>query len=135
MLETGPDAGTLQDLQDLQEKTQETQGWLVSLLQSGALRSSERVEAGNILAQIGDPRFRADAFYLPDEPLLGFVEIPEGSFMMGEGKQRHEVSLPTFYLGRYHVTVAQFRAFVEETGVDPGTPDTLRGRLIIPSCG
>ncbi len=80
-----------------QEKTRETQGWLVTLLQSGALSSSERVEAGNILAKIGDPRFRSDAFYLPDEPLLGFVEIPQGSLMMGEGAQRHEVTLPTFY--------------------------------------
>ena len=127
LFEPGPDAGTLQDLQDLQEKTQETQARLVALLHSGALSSSERVEAGNILAKIGDPRFRADAFYLPDEPLLGFVEIPEGSFMMGEGAQRHEVTLPTFYIGRYHVTVAQFRTFTEETGVEPGTPDTLRG--------
>ena len=119
LLESGPDVGTL---------LRETQGWLVALLRSGALSSSERVEAGNILAEIGDPRFRADAFYLPDEPLLGFVEIPAGSFMMGEGQQRHEVTLPTFYIGRYHVTVAQFRAFVEESGVEPGTPDTLRGR-------
>ena len=47
--------------------------------------------------------------------------------MMGEGAQRHEVTLPTFYIGRYHVTVAQFRAFTEETGVEPGTLDTLRG--------
>ena len=49
----------------------------------------------------------------PNEPLLGFVEIPEGSFTMGEGEPRHEVSLPTFYIGRYHVTVAQFVSIEE----------------------
>ena len=119
MLEDRVDAGS-----GLKEKAQ---GRLVALLQSGALSSIERVEAGNLLAKIGDPRFRADAFHLPDEPLLGFVEIAAGSFMMGEGEQRHEVNLPTFHIGRYHVTVAQFRAFVEETGVEPGTADTLRG--------
>ena len=42
--------------------------------------------------------------------------------MMGEGEPRHEVTLPTFYIGRYHVTVAQFRAFVEDTGSTLGRP-------------
>ena len=27
--------------------------------------------------------FRSDLWYLPDEPLLGFVEIPAGVFTMG----------------------------------------------------
>jgi formylglycine-generating enzyme required for sulfatase activity len=117
-LETGSDAGAL---------LQETQRWLVALLQSGALSSRERVEAGNILTKVGDPRFRAKAWSLPDEPLLGFVEVPDGPFVMGEGEQRHEVTLPTFYIGRYHVTVAQFRAFVEDSGEEAGSPDTLRG--------
>ena len=27
------------------------------------------------LGALGDPRFRTDAWYLPDEPFLGFVEI------------------------------------------------------------
>jgi hypothetical protein len=40
----------------------------------------DRAQAGNALAAIGDPRFRAEAWYLPVEPLLGFVEIPPGRF-------------------------------------------------------
>jgi formylglycine-generating enzyme required for sulfatase activity len=76
-------------------------------------------------------RFRADAFYLPDEPLLGFVEIPGGRFVMGSDPSvdrtafenerwsaerfQGNVDLPAYLIGRYEVTVAQFRAFVEAT--------------------
>jgi formylglycine-generating enzyme required for sulfatase activity len=85
-----------------------------------------------------DPsRFRGEAWFLPAEELLGFVEIPAGPFLMGSDPEldplafdneywsdtggRAMVELPTFYMGRYEVTVAQFRAFVEATGsrVDP----------------
>ena len=69
--------------------------------------------------------------------LLGFVEVPAGSFTMGSDKAtdplafdnerwsssqpRGSVDLPAFYIGRYEVTVAQFQAFVAATGrkVDP----------------
>ncbi|MGE3541120.1 MAG: SUMF1/EgtB/PvdO family nonheme iron enzyme [Candidatus Tectimicrobiota bacterium] len=86
----------------------------------GDLAAPERAEAGNALATLGDPRFRAEAWYLPveDEPLLGFVEIPAGAFVMGEGRQEYEVALPTYYMARYPVTVAQFRAFVAAAPYD-----------------
>ena len=57
--------------------------WLVRTLQHGILPARDRAQAGEALAQFGDPRFRADAWYLPDEPLLGFVEIPAEPFLMG----------------------------------------------------
>ena len=112
------------------------------------LEPRERAEAGNVLAYLGDPRFRTDAWYLPDEPLLGFVEVPAGPFLMGTreedvpvllerfGGQReiyrdeipqHGVTLPAYYIARYPVTVAQFRAFVEASGYCPKDPDSLRG--------
>ena len=91
------------------------------------------------------PRFRADAWFLPEEELLGFVEIPAGPFTMGSDPAADPLAfdnerwsaaqpvgqphLPAYFIGRYEVTVAQFRAFVEETGiaVDPaalqGAPD------------
>lgn len=99
------------------------------------------------------PGFRPDARYLPDDELLGFVEVPGGPFPMGsdpavdpmafeeevgaagEGSGVRadgsatdgaaesgaeagpgEVHVPTFYVGRYEVTVAQYAAFVEATG-------------------
>lgn len=83
------------------------------------------------------PRFRADAWQLPDEPLLGFVEIPAGAFLMGsdpnidhmayenerwsQEQRQGSVELPAYYIGRYEVTVAQFAAFAAATGhrLDP----------------
>lgn len=38
------------------------------------------------------PLFRGDAFYLPDEPRLGFVEIPAGPFRMGSDKTKDRLA-------------------------------------------
>jgi formylglycine-generating enzyme required for sulfatase activity len=85
----------------------------------------------------GNPHFREDAWYLPDEPLLGFVEITVGSFWMGSDdedkdaqdyeKSKHEIELPTYYMARYPVTVAQFKAFVEDKKYSLGDPKCLEG--------
>src|SRR5262249_12385243 len=121
-----------------QPKVERIRTWLVRTLQHGVLPARERAQAGDVLAQCGDPRFRVDAWYLPDEPLLGFVEIPAGPFLMGSDAQRdqlasadelpqHEVVLPTYYIARYPVTMAQFRAFVEASGYAPLDKDSLSG--------
>ena len=60
-------------------------------------------------------RFRANAWYLPDEPLLGFVEIPASSFVMGDGAESRRLDMPRYYIARYPVTIAQFQAFVKDT--------------------
>jgi formylglycine-generating enzyme required for sulfatase activity len=104
-----------------------TQDWLLALLQAGALGRRERVDAGNVLARLGDLRFRPDVWFLPDEPLLGFVEVLAGPFVMGELEGQHEVALPTYYIARYPVTVAQFKAFVQESGYEPGALECLQG--------
>jgi formylglycine-generating enzyme required for sulfatase activity len=118
-------------------KVEHIRQWLVCTLRHGALSPVDRAQAGDALAIIGDPRFRADAWHLPDEPLLGFVEIPAGSFLMGslpEDKNavsyenpQHPVTLPTYYMARYPTTVAQFRAYVHATGYEPQNEGSLRG--------
>ncbi len=85
-----------------------------------------RAGVGIALAELGDPRFDPKYWYLPKEPLLGFVPIPEGEFIMGSHPEKdpqadeneqpqHPLHLPTYYIARWPVTVAQFRAFVEES--------------------
>ncbi len=102
-------------------------GWLAALLRRGMLSPVDRARAGSVLAQLGDPRFRADAWFLPDEPLLGFVEVPGGPFVMGSDKKKdpmaldselpqHTIDLPAYYVARYPVTHAQYWAFVQATG-------------------
>jgi formylglycine-generating enzyme required for sulfatase activity len=92
--------------------------WHVHLLRTDLLPARERALAGKTLAKLGDPRFDPDRSFLPREPLLGFVEVPAGPFLMGEGKKRHEMTLPAFFISRFPVTVDQFRAFVEHSGYE-----------------
>ena len=55
----------------------------------------------------------------PIEPIM--VTIPKGSFEMGDAdneraKPVHKVSLQEFSLGKYEVTIKEFRQFIEATG-------------------
>jgi len=102
-------------------------GWLYSQRPKGAAAAAPAFTA-NVSAL---PGFRPDAWFLPDDELLGFVEIPAGPFRMGSdpmvdprafenerwsaSSYQGTVDLPAFYIGRYEVTVAQFRAFVDKT--------------------
>ncbi len=123
----------VQDSQYGQELWKRVQHQMVALLRQSALTPVERAKAGNTLAELGDPRFLGDAFYLPDEPVWGFVDIPEGPFIMGsqEGnadeKPQHEVRLPQYYIGRYPVTVSQFKAFVDHNNYKLQDPESIRG--------
>ncbi len=96
-----------------------------------------RAAAGEALAQLGDPRFRPDAWFLPDDGLLGFVDVPAGPFLMGTPAEdvpallkryrgerdwyrdetpQSSVDLPAYYVARYPVTHAQYWAFAQDTG-------------------
>jgi len=101
--------------------------------------SGRSVEVPKLGAVAG---FLAAAWYLPDEELLGFVEIPAGPFTMGSdaavdtaafeierwssAQAQGTVDLPSFYIGRYEVTVAQYAAFVAATGHPVPDPASLR---------
>ena len=110
-------------------KLDRTRKWLCKVVEGDALPARLRVEAGDVLAAIGDPRFRSCAEWcLPADDMLGFVEIPAGPFLMGSDKARdedpfsrelpqHQVTLPDFLMARFPVTVGQFRCFVHATGI------------------
>jgi formylglycine-generating enzyme required for sulfatase activity len=111
---------------------------LITLIVVGALwvlfpasPVSDRLVAEQTLPE-SLPGFREDAWFLPDDDLLGFVDVPGGSFVMGSDpsedplaypnerwsptRAQGTVELPGFLIGRYEVTVAQFSRFVAEIG-------------------
>lgn len=109
---------------------------LTQLLENGALAPRERAEAGDVLGQVGDPRFDPERFYLPHvyrgqpEPLAGFVKILAGPFVMGSRKGDKEAYNSEFgnpatltidydyWMARYLVTVAQFQCFIQAGGYE-----------------
>jgi len=105
---------------------------LLQVVEAGKLTPRERLEAADILAALGDPRFDEKRLHLPallrgqPEPLLGFVKISAGTFTMGSAddaedvyddeKPAHPVTLPDFWMARYPVTNAQYHHFIEAEG-------------------
>ncbi len=96
------------------------------------------------------PGFRSDLWFLPDDNNLGFVEIPAGPFTMGSNpildrmayenerwsdtRRQGEVNLPRFFIATYETTVAQYAAFVKDTGIaTPETPLSGSGKLPVTS--
>ena len=112
--------------------------------------SGSRQAPSGVGVPTADPRatdfpVRLDAWFLPDEDLLGFVEVPGGPFLMGSdvavdplaydierwptGSGQETVEVPTLFIGRYEVTVAQYRSFVQATGYPVADERALDGPL------
>jgi formylglycine-generating enzyme required for sulfatase activity len=78
-----------------------------------------RLAAGRALAH-GDPRYEGQG-WIPE-----LVEIPAGPFLMGSSdtdeqarsneRPQHELTLPTYWIGKTPVTNAQWRRFAEAGG-------------------
>ena len=118
--------------------------WLDYRRQVGEDDSPPAAFPGNA-SELAD--LRADVGYLPDDRLLGFVEIPEGPFIMGSdaaidtlaydierwsGDQPQGiVDVPAFYIGRHEVSVVQFRAFREAASY-AADPRALAGPSLHP---
>jgi formylglycine-generating enzyme required for sulfatase activity len=109
-----------------QKKLDRIKRWLIRILEGNQLRALERVNAGNALAVLGDPRFDPKNWYLPADSDFGFVGIPAGPFTMGSDENRdkqasnyempqHSVNLGNFRIARFPVTVAQYQYFAQET--------------------
>jgi len=112
--------------------------WMIALMRAEHFPVVERAAAGKALAALQDPRFDAGQWYLPAEPLLGFVAVPAGEFLMGSDQEDvpnafpdelppREVTLPLYWIARYPVTVGQFRAFVEARRYAVGDAKSLEG--------
>ena len=112
--------------------------WQQTLMRRSSLHARERCAAGDLLARLGDKRFDSEYHFLPDEPMLGFIEIPLGPFSLGSDEAvdeeafsdetpQHIFTLPRYYMARYPVTVAQFRHFLDESDIDAISKESLQG--------
>lgn len=105
------------------------QTWLVAILESENFVTRERIEAGVLLAKLGDPRPGVHCPPLLEGEGLGerflFCEIPAGNFIMGSKPDDEEAfsdeqpqftyTIPNnFYITRYPITNAQFQAFEDD---------------------
>ena len=105
----------------------------IALSNAGSLPQSPLISDDTVNGNPEEvPGFLAEVWQLPDDPLLGFVEIAAGSFLMGSDavidpmafdierwsstNAQAVLELPTYYIGRFEVTVAQMRSFVQATG-------------------
>lgn len=86
---------------------------LVELLEAGALGPVERAEAGRALAHLGDPRAG-----ITSVEAMEFCRVPPGAFWMGEGWEAHlnDGLGYDYWIGRYPVTHAQFKSFIDAGG-------------------
>lgn len=128
------DVGSQEAVSHLLEREPDENGWfrtkirkeLLTIIKGQTHLPKERIRAGEVLAQLGDPRFEPETWYLPKGEIFGFVEIHASGFLMGSlnpvSKQeavcespQHRIELPSFYINRYPVTVAQYEAFLEKT--------------------
>ncbi len=102
---------------------------IATLVAAGKLTVRQRAEAGDTLARLGDPR-RGVGVHVVKGVRLPDIElcyVPPGPFWMGSGdddamaddneKPLHQQNVPYgYWIGRFPVTVAQFKLFVEQSG-------------------
>jgi|GEM_PF-527217 len=104
-------------------------GALLRTMQDHGVVPLRRARAGSVLAILGDPR--------PGITTLDgmeFCRVPAGAFRMGSDdgaaneKPGHELDLPyDYFIGRYPLTVAQFREYVDASANQPEGRASLRG--------
>lgn len=105
---TSPDAKSRERACELLEQlgTRDSALHLVKVLETDT-EWSVRYAAGRALGRLGDPRF--------DKLESETVSVPAGEFLMGKGDEQHTVPLSAYRIGKYPVTNAEYKRFVDET--------------------
>lgn len=104
--------------------------WCLQASITNPVSELKLLEIGDIGGEYGS-QFSQEYFYLPNDTMAGFVEIPAGEFLMGSDpavdnmaydnerwsafQRQGRVNLSTYYISRYEVSTAQFKLFANET--------------------
>jgi formylglycine-generating enzyme required for sulfatase activity len=86
-------------------KLERVRRWLLVMVTWSQLPLVDRALSGQALAVFGD-----------DRDFDELVRVLAGPFLMGEGREQHELKLSAFQIGRYPATNAQYGRFVETGG-------------------
>lgn len=91
---------------------------LLSLLTSGQLSAPERLTAGAIMGQMGDPRPGIGLDLVRHLPALDWIEIAPGPFLIGSEPPYTHCSWidQPYQISRYPITVAQYQTFIAAGG-------------------
>jgi formylglycine-generating enzyme required for sulfatase activity len=106
------------------------------LVTDNQLSLQKRIEAGNLLGDIGDPRLKATVVQNKFNIILPeLLTIPAGGFWMGSDREEkeaqpdeyaaatdykpHWVELEDYQIGRFPVTETEFEMFIRSTGYTP----------------
>ncbi len=81
---------------------------LVETMQDRRVAAPARRDAGHVLGRLG---------WEPEGGLDGWIEVPPGPFLYGDGKERREIEA-AYRIGKYPVTNRQFARFVEAGGYE-----------------
>ncbi|RIK35860.1 MAG: hypothetical protein DCC55_29030 [Chloroflexi bacterium] len=93
-------------------QTAVVQALLATMTDPAQVRAPLRAAAGRALGKLGDPRPEVMTV-----EAMQFCYVPAGPFRMGEGEEEHTVEIPyDFWMSRYPVTNAQYKAFVVAGG-------------------
>ncbi len=95
-------------------------------LSDPALHRRTRIQAGRVLAQVGDPRLAPVTINSVEVILPDLVEIPGGTATLGSAEAEafddeqpvHQVEVAAFHLARHPVTNAEYRCFIRAGGYD-----------------
>jgi len=117
-----------------QEALKAVRADLLSDLYNPALHLRTRLQAGFILGRIGDPRFlpsplrRGDGGEVMKVIIPQMVDVPAGTYLIGSKKgeedsfesetPQHEVELKAFSIGKWSVTNAEFKCFMDAGGYE-----------------
>jgi formylglycine-generating enzyme required for sulfatase activity len=117
------DEGGAQVEDDLQQRVRNA---LLGEMQDRRVHLRARIAAGRVLGRLGDPRFEAQEREGVRYILPPTVRVPGGRYSIGSSRRdrraydrerpRHKVHLESFAIGRYPITVAEYRCFVEAGG-------------------